>query len=66
MGGTYLERRGRRLAHRMSMTAEIYLVAGSVVEYVLSPVQKVACRALLKLALTPYPSPERRGEMYSA
>jgi len=44
----------------MLVSAEIHLGTRTVLEYLLSPVQKVAW------SLIPSPSPERRGEMYSA
>ena len=44
----------------MQVNAEIRLGTRTVLEYLLSPVQKIAW------SLTPSPSPERRGEMYSA
>ena len=49
-----------RLVPGMLVNTEIHLGTRSVLEYHLSPVQKVAS------SLTPSPSPERRGEMYSA
>ena len=41
----------------MLVSAEIHLGTRTVLEYLLSPVQKVAW------SLIPSPSPERRGEM---
>ena len=50
----------------MLESAEIHLGTRSVLEYLLSPVQKVAIELWQSSTLTPSPSPERRGEMYSA
>jgi len=62
LGSDHLESKGRqsRVVPDMQVNAEIHLGTRSVLEYLLSPVQKFAW------SLTPSPSPERRGGMYSA
>ena len=50
----------------MQVNAEIHLGTRSVLEYFLSPVKKVAIELWQSSTLTPSPSPEGRGEMYSA